>query len=346
MYFLPYYYALIEIYYERGISMEERKYFTEFGLNVFTSFKTIVPVEHLEKIPNDKNYHIYGILSCPKITVDEKSLSTSKNGISCTLLEHHGGELKRFEYKDVIILQDLDHSKIHLKSIFPFSTINVENGDHNFLDKNKNVHKSFEFDAQLIHMSSRCLDKVEFEVHYIGQSFGKDGERNAFSRLKAHSTLQKILTDFIAKRPDRRLYILLLEFTTQLMSLHDGLTGKYSTTSEENDKHTRAVLCDLPRNNQVINITEAALINYFKPEYNVNFVDNFPNKDHKGYVQYYNLDYNALTVELDLEFDMFPMVQLYTESNRINSSFDMIKFNLYNDSNRTSMYDIFSSSDK
>jgi|GEM_PF-3100290 len=34
---------------------------------------------------------------------------------------------------------------------------------------------------------------------------------------------------------------------------------------------------------QIINITEAALINYFKPPYNVNFVENFPNVRHKGY---------------------------------------------------------------
>ena len=37
--------------------------------------------------------------------------------------------------------------------------------------------------------------------------------------------------------------------------------------------------------NQIINITEAAMINYFKPPYNINFIDNFPDKNHKGYSQ-------------------------------------------------------------
>lgn len=322
--------------------MKKRKYFSEFGLNVFTSFKTLVPVEQLEKIPNDKNYHIYGILSCPKITVDEKSLLSSEKGISFTLFENNNGDRKKIEYKNIIVNYSLDHSKMKLTSSYPFTKIKVENGDQEYLVRNKNAPSEFEVDAQFLYFSSSSAKVIEFEVHYIGQSFGKKGERNAFSRLKSHSTLQKILTDFIVGRPDRRVYIILLEFTPQLMTFHDGLSGVYSTTSEENEKHIQDVLCDLPRYNQVINITEAALINYFKPEYNVNFVDNFPNKDHKGYEQYYALDYNSLTVEVDLEFDNFPLVQLYTENNRINTSFDFIKYNLFNDPKRLSMYDIFS----
>ena len=90
-----------------------------------------------------------------------------------------------------------------------------------------------------------------------------------------------------------------------------------------------------------INITEAALINYFKPEYNVNFIDNFPDENHKGYKKYYDLDYNALSVELDLEFDHAPIIQLYTSTNRINSSFDFIRYQLFNDNERSNMYEIF-----
>lgn len=42
-----------------------RKYIFEAGLNVFTSFKTLIPVEGLEDLSKkDKHrYHIYGILS-------------------------------------------------------------------------------------------------------------------------------------------------------------------------------------------------------------------------------------------------------------------------------------------
>ena len=80
---------------------------------------------------------------------------------------------------------------------------------------------------------------------------------------------------------------------------------------------------------------------YFKPEYNINFVENFPDENHKGYRQYFDLDYNALCVEIDLEFDGLNWVQLYSDTNRVNTSFDFIEYKLYNDNNRLSMYDIF-----
>ncbi len=32
------------------------------------------------------------------------------------------------------------------------------------------------------------------------------------------------------------------------------------------------------------------MINYFKPEYNINFVENFPDENHRGYRQYFDLD--------------------------------------------------------
>ena len=121
----------------------------------------------------------------------------------------------------------------------------------------------------------------------------------------------------------------------------DGRSKEYMKTEEESDKHMKQVCCNLPEEDQVINITEAALINYFKPEYNINFVDNFPNENHKGYRQYYDLDYNSLLVELDLEFDHAPLIQLYTSTNRINSSFDFIRYQLFNDNESSNMYEIF-----
>lgn len=74
-------------------------------------------------------------------------------------------------------------------------------------------------------------------------------------------------------------------------------------------------------------IVEAAMINYFKPEYNVNFVENFPDKNHKGYRQYFDLDYNMLTIEIDLSFDDAPSVQFYTSTNKVTSSLVLYDIN-------------------
>ena len=48
-----------------------RKYFTEVRLNVSTAFKTIIPVEALDEVKDGHNYHLYFVLSCPKIFINE-----------------------------------------------------------------------------------------------------------------------------------------------------------------------------------------------------------------------------------------------------------------------------------
>lgn len=48
-------------------------------------------------------------------------------------------------------------------------------------------------------------------------------------------------------------------------------------------------------------------------------------------------------VEIDLEFNTAGVIQLFTDTNRINNSFDYIQYELFNDTNRKSIFDIFNS---
>ncbi len=56
--------------------------------------------------------------------------------------------------------------------------------------------------------------------------------------------------------------------------------------------------------------------------------------------EYFDLDYNWLTVEVDLDFDNTP-VYSYIQTQTNANSFDFIRYSLFNDNNRKSMYDIF-----
>ncbi|MCR4781822.1 MAG: hypothetical protein K5851_03655 [Lachnospiraceae bacterium] len=112
-------------------------------------------------------------------------------------------------------------------------------------------------------------------------------------------------------------------------------------TDSEDMEHIEKVFCNLPIENQVINIAEAAIINYFKPAYNKMYKENFPNENHKGYKQYYDLDYNALTVEIFPDFEAFPPIVLFTDTAKLASPWDFIQYDLFNDNNRKSMYEIF-----
>ncbi|MPQ30557.1 hypothetical protein E4V42_03785 [Clostridium estertheticum] len=328
--------------------MKRRKYLSEFGLNVFTSYKTIIPVEHLNIIKDGHDYHIYSIMSCPKVRYVKDSFKASEECISLTLEKQIKDSVETIEIQHLVLDGNLDHTKLGLACLYPYNKLNIEINDNEWLNtfgRGLSSNK-ISLEAQGVLDISGPTRNLEFEILYIGQAFGKDGERIATDRLKSHSTLQKILTDYYSSHPDKQLYIFLFEFTPQLQMSFDGLTRIYTATQEEEDSHFNDVMSNPLKYNQIINITEAAMINYFKPPYNVNFVDNFPDEEHKGYSQYYDLDYNNLVVEIDLEFDGNFYVQLCSETNRINSSFDFIQYDLFNDPNRKSMCDIFKSDGK
>ncbi len=329
----------------------ERKYIFEAGLDVFTSFKTIVPVENLMELSkfDEHLYHIYGILSYNRIYFRKEKTKVISNGIQVTLFTVEDGNEVNYDLPLWEIFPGVDYRKVKLTLTFPYTFIAVKIEDEDFLSSHPEiVNPEIEVHAQHLFslFAETLVHKQEFKVLYIGQAYGKNGSRTAFDRLASHSTLQSILTDYQTKNPNKYIYILLLEFTPNLSMSFDGLTKRYTKSEEESDQHMEEVLCDLPRGEQIINITEAALIHYFKPEYNVTFIENFPNVHHKGYKQYFDLDYNSLTVELDMEFDHAPTIQLYSKTNRINSSFDFIRYKLYNDIERLSMYEIFEKKDR
>lgn len=323
--------------------MKKRKYLSEFGLNVFTSYKSIIPIENLKFFKDRRNYHIYSILSSPKVRYIKDSFKATQKGISFTLERQIKDSIEKIEIQQAIFNEYLDHTKLNLKCDYPYNNLEIEINDNSWLSilggspKNNKILLNAH-DALGIFVSEIVC---AFEVLYIGQAFGRDGERIATDRLKSHSTLQRILTDYFSMHPDKQLHISLFEFTPQIHASFDGLTRKYTATDKEERDHFNDVMDNPLKYKQIINITEAAMINYFKPSYNINFVDNFPDIGHKGYSQYYDLDYNSLVVEIDLEFDTAGSVQLFSDTNRIDSSFDYIKYELFKDPNRKSMFDIF-----
>lgn len=321
--------------------MNKRKYFSEFGLNVYTSNRVIIPIERIEFHKEKCKYHIYGILSSPKIRYVKDSFKTAERGISFVLEREVKGQFKRFEINELVLSKSLNHTKLNLICDFPWNNLKIKLNDTNFLNfKGLNNLSELNITAHnaLMYFTS---ETCKLEVLYIGQAFGKNGERVATDRLKSHTTFQRILTDYISFYPDKQLHVLLMEFTPLVIANFDGLNKCNSTTDEEDEAHLNKVEGSPLKYNQIINITEAAIINYFKPHYNSDFVNNFPDKDHRGYTQYYDLEYNSLIVEIDLEFGTKGNYELFTKKQRINSSFDNIKYDLFNEKDRKSMFDIF-----
>lgn len=322
------------------------KYSFEAGLNVYFSSKALIPAEHIQSLKyTDKHqYHIYAILAYDKYYFRKDKTCVTKDGISTTVFTVTSDGEKEYNLPLLPIADDIDYDKVKIDFVYPYEYINIGINDINFLNNNPKFCKKLTISANdLFNKAAQYYEiKPEFEVLYIGQSYGKSGSRTAVDRLLSHSTFQNILMEVNRNYQSKSIYILLLEIASNLNMLFIGANSDLKCSDDESNTHMKSVLSDLPKEKQVINITEAALIYYFKPVYNERLINNFPNRNSIGYRQYFNLDYNALSIEMDLEFDDFPTIQLFTRTARADSSIQFIKFNLHNEADRMNMYDIFS----
>jgi hypothetical protein len=305
----------------------KRKYMAEFALHTYTSYGAICYPHDLDTLDAKRKYHIYMINLIPKLSFVEDSLEISKHEISVSVRLRTELE-DRIEKFTLSIAKDIDHTQLTFEFDKPLKSITI---------KNSKGHGSMI--RVLPFYLQQTENRMDCEIIYIGKSFGKNGERNAIQRLKSHSTLQEIQSELLFDPPIKDLAITLWEFTPQLISSFDGRSKEYEKSEEEDMQHMKGILNAqaIKVNDQIINITEAALINYFKPDYNEKFKDNFPDIEHVGYRHYYDLDYNSLLVEIDTD----TIVSKIFSKERAYPHFGAIEYNLHPENIRKSMFDIF-----
>lgn len=304
----------------------KRKYMTEFGLHTYSSQVTICYPYDLKHIPTDNKNHIYMINYAPRLSFVKDSLKFVNNSIRC-LIKSEYDESENQEEFFVPLPSEFDSSDIKVEFDEYLRTLILEFPNDDI------------FHIRVLSIyTEQSRNQLKNEIMYIGQSYGTNGKRNASDRLSSHPRLQEILTDMQFKGLKRDITLTLWEFTPRLITSHDGISKQYLTSDEEDLEHMIQVLKDPPLwlSKELITITEAALINYFKPDYNKNFVNNFPDVEH-GYQKYYNQDFNSITVELDpgaINISVFSKTNKY-------SFMRSIRYGLYPENVRKSMFEIF-----
>lgn len=323
-----------------------RKYMTEFLLDIVIKKFALLGVEGIYNIEEEeciKDYHIYSVLLKRKYFLDTTSIVKTKKSISFTVFYMLDGAKKNIKIKDFTIKTELNHKKIDITSVFPHEKALLTISDTDFLRK-IDFPKEFELmdNLLMIALYLQYPEVNEYKILYIGQSYGKSGEKNAVDRLSNHEVLQEVLskanTDF--REYNICLLLLKVEKTTPTFTV-DGLSKEYSKTDSEDNEHIEKVLSAESDTKQIINITEAALINYFKPQFNQKFKENFPSKKHTSYADYFDLDYHSIRISLNRDLDFGGYLRIYTDCVRHFHKRDFIEYKLNNDPSRSSMYGIF-----
>ena len=119
---------------------------------------------------------------------------------------------------------------------------------------------------------------AEQEVLYVGQAFGKEGERTALDRILSHKTIQRIYADHQSTTFD--IFITFLQISEGASLIQLGSLESFASVEHVNVAPLVAssLRPDVGRVREQVALAEAALISYFKPEYNQQHKKAFPGK--------------------------------------------------------------------
>ena len=275
--------------------MAIRKYLTEFAINMVGTAAILQQdalrdPDLMKKLPADLSYHIYMIARRPRIALDPSTLKISKDEFCGVFTIQKGAAFERHAFR---ASHDFG-SDLRVLCKYPHTEFSISNRQGGFIAGGKVA-------LFLSQLSPELSPFMDLEVLYVGQSYGEGGSRIAPDRLLSHSTLQGIYAEALRRAPDQDVWLVLFHFEPLLITSFDGRSKQYQTSSEEDAAHRNRVLKFEITEQQQINFTEAALIRYFRPEYNTIFKDSFPNPAHSTYAQCYDLDINTVNVEIQAE---------------------------------------------
>lgn len=280
------------------------KYMPDYGLQIWAYHLSMSYPFDLDYLsPDDRRYNIYVATLIPKLSIDEGSVQFFEDYIRFDVIVGTGEHTSR-ETLDISIISDDMPEFDHRKFEFDYEK-----------SRKAMVFKGWEKGPTELNLLHVYLEESKYyldtEIVYIGQAFGENGERLPAEELMSDSTLLKVEEAILRDYPEKDLALLLLEFKSQLLEEID---------SEDEDLIQLQELTKNPPlelNNQILDATEAALINYFKPEYNKKLNDKFPNVEDHG------LRYRSVTVQIHpdiIGLKLLSKEKTYLSNERIVSS--------------------------
>lgn len=179
-------------------------------------------------------------------------------------------------------------------------SFHCEDGVHYVL--NENAERMFPTQEDMLAHLSQNTGKLNFNIKYIGQAYGKEGSRNALDRLRKHETLQKISIQGVPDGYELQVLLLEIQPVQKLLTIFNP----HASNKEQSDERMEAGIDKLFDTNEQERITlyEASLIRYFMPKFNKEFKNSFPSTNMKILGDCYDKDFSAVVAEI--LFDEFP----------------------------------------
>lgn len=160
----------------------------------------------------------------------------------------------------------------------------------------------------------------QLDLLYIGKSNSKKNKYNIFSRLKSHSTISKIERDRILSNPGKETLIMITSFQSKMFL---KAQKNFGLILGESKWENYELIKNVHEKQEMILLLEAILINYFKPSYNKEYIEEL-GSDYKIYNGFKAEQVNPIKVLLNLSYEK-EMLQLKTKSTYTNSEIIQIE---------------------
>ncbi len=246
--------------------------------------------------PTDYDCHLYLVSARPRMSVDPTTVVISDTKLSFVLRLRRGDD---FDAYPIDASHSLGAGPWRWESTWPFEDFALVH-EVTGVRAMSGVVALLEAGAPGDQWPGEAR---HHDVLYVGQAFGRDGERTAWDRLKSHSTLQRILAE---AAPDRQVWLTLAAVTdvqgAQLMHAPDGTPESRDAEKERDMRIIKAIYHDDSfRDRDSVALAEAGLIRYFQPPYNVRLRDKFPAPRQVPLETARSFDFHSLIIELQGE---------------------------------------------
>lgn len=278
---------------ESGLMAGDWRYNPEFMLSVAVIARFHGRQRDFQKMPPppDPPCNLYIVSQAPRISADPASVRFTEAGEFFVTLRE---QVKNEFHEHPVYIQHFkeDTHGLSWHSEWPYEEFTIHDSES---DASTGGPVSTWFRAHALLPEAL----VPEEVLYIGQAFGKSGERTAYDRLASHSTLQRIYAD---ADPDKETWLTLCSIDDVALNTVIAPRPTVEASEEQNNAHWDRVYARFNSSDfwerEVITAAEAGLISYFKPKYNRIFKNNYPDPAHVHISLLYELEFHTLVIEL------------------------------------------------
>lgn len=233
-------------------------------------------------------FNLYMIARRPRIMLDPSSVNVDDELISG---QFQVGKKDSAETHDFTLLNQLGTSQIKFESPTPNNMFYVYDENEHLLAMGKT--------ANLVPLCRESLDELlNLEVLYIGQPYGIEGVNSNPAKILDLPAIQEIYSDAAQRFSDHEIWMILWSF--QEMPESANLNLDLLSEKEEADL-LKGIMEKKLSVQQCISFTEAALIKYFKPEYNNRLNHDFENDARETYQDCETSAVTSVTVEINTE---------------------------------------------